>query len=364
MSNGSKNPLRVISTPVYEGRYNIALGQALIESHSEGACGDTLRFLRFLPTALVGRHQDLSREVNVKNCLKNNVGLARRITGGGAIYFDQGQLGWELVISRKTLGNLNLAEVAEKVCTAAANGLSTLGIEVKYRPRNDLEVDGKKISGTGGFFDGDTLFFQGTVLVDMKPQDMEQALNVPQAKLRKKGIAKAGDRITTIKALLGDKTPPIADIEKAVLAGMVDGFNFAPTSGKFSTEEERLAQACYDDEIGTDDFLYEIDSPDKEHKVFSGTHQSAGGTITSHIRLDGAKNDRIREVLITGDFFVTPPRVILDLESKLRGQWVKDVEKTTLDFFAESNVEVMSAQPQDFIMSFDAALKEKEDAST
>jgi len=357
VSNSSKNPLRVISSGVCEGRYNIDHGQALIDSHSEGKCVDTLRFLRFQPTALVGRHQDQSREVNVQYCLDNNVGLARRITGGGAIHFDEGQLGGELVVSRKTLDNLKLAEVAEKVCTAAANGLSTLGIDVKFRPRNDLEVDGKKISGTGGFFDGDTLFFQGTVLVDMKPEDMEAALNVPQAKLRKKGISSAGDRITTLKALLGDKTPPMKKIEQAVLAGMVEGFNFEPSQGEFSEYEKLQAQACFDEEIGTEDFLYEIDSPDKEHKVFSGSYQGTGGTITSHIRLEGTKGDRIREVLITGDFFITPPRVVLDLESKLRGLWVKDIEQATVDFFNESKVEVMSAQPQDFIKSFDAALK-------
>lgn len=357
MSDSSKNPLRVISSGVLEGRYNIALGQALIESHSDSASIDTLRFLRFPPTALVGRHQDLSREVNVQYCLDNNIGVVRRITGGGAIFLDQGQLGWELVVSRKTLGNLGLAEVAEKVCTAAANGLSKLGIDVKFRPRNDLEVDGRKISGTGGFFDGDTLFFQGTVLVDMNPEDMEKALNVPQAKLRKKGITSAGQRIVTLSELLGDKTPPMAEIEQSVLAGIVEGFNFTPRAGEFTEQEKVLAQECFDDEIGRDDFLYEIDSPASEHKVFSGTYQSAGGTITSYIRLDGTKNDRIREIVITGDFFITPPRVIMDLESKLRGLWVKDIEKATLEFFTESKVEMMSAQPQDFIMSFDAALK-------
>jgi lipoate-protein ligase A len=343
---------------VFEGRYNIALGQALIDSHSEGTSTDTLRFLRFPPTALVGRHQDISREVNVKYCIDNNVGLARRITGGGAIFLDEGQLGWELVVHRKTLGKLNLSEVAEKVCTAAANGLSKLGIDVKYRPRNDLEVDGRKISGTGGFFDGDTLFFQGTVLVDMNPEDMERALNVPQAKLRKKGIATAGQRIVTLKELLGEKTPAMPEIEDAVLSGIVDGFNFEPIVGDFTAAENQKAKEFFDEEIGREDFLYEIDSPTSQHNVLSGTHQSAGGAITSYIRLDGTKNDRIREVVITGDFFITPPRVILDLESKLRGQWLKDVEASTLDFFAQTKVDMMSAQPQDFILSLQEALKE------
>ena len=172
-----------MDTGVIEGRLNIALGQSLVEAHQSGESPDTLRFLRFPPTVLVGRHQALGQEINLDYCRENDIGIARRITGGGAIYLDPGQLGWEIVISRQTLGQVNLADVTRTICEAAAEGLSALGVKAAYRPRNDIEVDGRKISGTGGFFDGDTLFFQGTVLVDVNPQVMMSALNVPQAKL-------------------------------------------------------------------------------------------------------------------------------------------------------------------------------------
>ena len=56
-------------------------------------------------------------------------------------------------------------DLAEKICNAAALGFRELGVDAKFRPRNDIEVDGRKISGTGGFFDGDVLIYQGTVLV-------------------------------------------------------------------------------------------------------------------------------------------------------------------------------------------------------
>ena len=61
-----------------------------------------------------------------------------------------------------------------------------LGVEARYRPRNDIEVDGRKLSGTGGFFDGDTLFYQGTVLVDLDARRMVEALNVPHATVRRR----------------------------------------------------------------------------------------------------------------------------------------------------------------------------------
>ena len=151
---------RIIDTGVREGRANIAFDAALIEERDAGNVPDTVRFLRFPPTALIGRHQDLSREVDLDYCADTGVGVVRRITGGGAIYLDEGQLGWELVFHRASLGIPALPDLAREICNAAAAGISKLGVDARFRPRNDIEVDGRKISGTGGFFDGDVLIYQ------------------------------------------------------------------------------------------------------------------------------------------------------------------------------------------------------------
>mgnify|MGYP001593346594 CR=1 FL=1 len=85
---------------------------------------DTIRFMRFPPTALIGRHQDLSREINLDYCAEDGVGVVRRVTGGGAIYLDEGQLGWELVFHRASLGIANLPDLAAAICNAAAADFS------------------------------------------------------------------------------------------------------------------------------------------------------------------------------------------------------------------------------------------------
>ncbi len=198
---------RIIDTGVREGRSNIAFDAALIELRQQGAVPDTIRFMRFPPTALIGRHQDLSREINLDYCATEGIGTVRRITGGGAIYLDEGQLGWELVFHRSSLGIAALPELARAICNAAAAGLSRLGVDARFRPRNDIEVDGRKISGTGGFFDGDILIYQGTVLVDMNAAQMVRALHVPQGKVARNDLDTAEKRVVTLKELLGDKLP-------------------------------------------------------------------------------------------------------------------------------------------------------------
>ncbi len=345
---------RIIDTGVRQGAANIAFDAALIELHKAGRIPDTIRFLSFVPTALVGRHQDLSRELKLDYCAANGIGLARRITGGGALYMDEGQFGFELVFHKNTLGLSALSDIARALCEAAAAGLSTLDVKARFRPRNDIEVDGRKISGTGGFFDGDTIFYQGTVLVQMDPQRMLAALNVPKEKLEKRALDSAAARVATLAELLG--APPALDaVKAALLKGFREQLGIAAEWGGIGDEEESLARQFHDEDIGTDEFLRSIDNPAAEG-VFTGTHTGAGGTVRAHVRLEGPRSDRLREVLITGDFFVTPPRTILDLEAALRGTPVGDLRKTIAAFFAAANVGLLSVRPEDFAAAIEAAV--------
>lgn len=345
----------MIDTGLRDGRRQIAFDQALIDAHKAGRIGDSIRFLRFPPTALVGRHQALSREVRVDYCKAHGIGIARRITGGGAIYFDEGQLGWELVFRRSTLGIASLADLAREICEAAAAGLRRLGVDARYRPRNDIEVGGRKVSGTGGFFDEDTLFYQGTVLVDMDPAHMTAALNVPEAKLAKRALDSAAQRVVTLKELLGS-APGIGVIQDALLEGFGECLGITPMPDAITEYEEALAATYYEEDIGTDAFVAEIDDPAPGADTFSASHSGAGGTITVYVRHEGPRLDRIREVLITGDFFVTPPRTIFDLESALRGVSVGDAGSAIDTFFARATVGMLSVSPADFRCAVEAAI--------
>jgi lipoate-protein ligase A len=346
---------RIIDTGVRSGARNIAFDAALIELRNEGRIPDTIRFLQFEPTALVGRHQDLSHEIRLDYCAQNGIGLARRITGGGALYMDEGQFGFELVFHKKTLNIASLGDLTSAICEAAAAGLSWLGVSARFRPRNDIEVDGRKISGTGGFFDGDTIFFQGTVLVEMDAARMLAALNVPREKLAKRSLDTAEARVVTLKELLG-AAPTLEAVKQALIGGFEKHLGITAKHGAISAAEEGMAQSLFDEEIGTGEFLHSIDHPASGPQMRTGQHVGAGGTVTAHVRLEGAGQDRFREVLITGDFFVTPPRLIYDLEARLRGTAVADLRKTVRGFFARAGAGLLSAQPDDFAAAIENAL--------
>ena len=351
-------PFRVIDTGLRGGRANIAFDQALIETRKDGAVPDTIRFLRFRPSALIGLHQILSHEVKLDYCRSHGIEIGRRITGGGGLYFDEGQIGWELVFDRSAFGVTELADVTRRICEAAALGLTKLGIPARYRPRNDIEVDGRKISGTGGFFDGGLIFYQGTLLIDFDPAMIIACLNVPAGKLAKHDLKSATQRVITMREVLGDELPDLRTIYDALLAGFAEALGITPRWGEITPGEERLADRIFAEEIGTDAFVAMLDAPATDGTLVSASFTGKGGTVRADIRLEGPHRNLIREALISGDFFVTPTRTIFDLEAALRGVEVSNAGATVERFFSLAPIGFLSLGPGDFRQAIEMALSQ------
>ncbi|MDX1375250.1 MAG: alpha/beta fold hydrolase [Burkholderiales bacterium] len=349
--------LRVIDTGIRTGRENVAFDQALIEAHAARRAPDTLRFLRFRPCALVGLHQILSHEVRVEFCRRHGIEVGRRITGGGGLYLDEGQLGWELVLDRRALGTTDLAAIAERICGAAALGLRALGVPAQFRPRNDIEIDGRKISGTGGFIDGATLFYQGTLLVDFDAARMIEALKVPAEKLAKRDLDDARRRVVTLREVLG-RVPGFGEVQAALLEGFRQALGVDPQWGPISDYEEALARRLHASEFGTDAFVASLDAPETDDTLVSTTLTRRGGTLRADIRLEGPRRERVREALITGDFFMTPPRALYDLEATLRGRHVSEAGAEVEAFFARRACDAIGLAPGDFRDLVEGALSQ------
>jgi lipoate-protein ligase A len=343
--------VRVIDTGIRGGRENVAFDQALIEAHNAGRIPETIRFLRFRPAALVGLHQILSHEVRLEYCARHGIEVGRRITGGGGLYLDEGQVCWELALERSRLPG-DLATIAARICSAAAAGLRRLGVAAEFRPRNDIEVRGRKLCGTGGVIDGRTLFFQGTLLADFDPERMIEALRVPVEKLARRDLDDARRRVVTLREALG-RVPPVAEIQAALLDGFREHLDLDPRPGSITDHEEQLARRLHREQLGTEEFVRSLDAPVEERDLASATLVRKAGTLRADLRLE---RHHVREALVTGDFFISPARAVLDLEAALRGVAVSGAGAAVEAFFLRTPCELLGLSPLDFRAVVESAL--------
>jgi len=186
---------------------------------------------------------------------------------------------------------------------------------------------------------------------------MVACLNVPEAKLKKRGLDRAEQRVVTLKELLGGETPVMASVTQAVLNGFSNGLGIELHHADPSNKEEALAARHYAEEIGTEEFVHEIDEP-AGADLRTASQTGPGGTVSAHVRLDGPDETRIREVLITGDFFVTPPRLIYDLEASLRGVPAAKAGDMVDRFFAAQKPDLLTITPDDFRAAIEAAIQQ------
>ena len=338
---------RVVYTgqrPHYE---NMALDQIMLDLKSEGKIPNTIRFLQFKPECvLVGYHQSVEEEIREEYTSREGIDVGRRITGGGAIYFDETQIGWEVIADRRDFGNLSYEEITRKICEAAAKALNKLGIKAEFRPRNDIEVEGKKISGTGGVFEGSAFLYQGTVLVDFNVERMLKSLQIPVEKLTSKGIKAAEDRVSWLKKELG-RIPDREEIFKAFVEAFEEEFVIETQWGDLTEEEKKLLEEKKD-YFRSEEWVYNIKrAPDSSELLF-GIYRCPGGTFRVSAKVDTERN-LLQQVVINGDFFVNPKRLIYDLEAYLKHTPVQDVEKRIREFFEGKEFESVNLKVDDFV---------------
>lgn len=345
----------MIDTGLRSAAENIAFNRALLEAHQHGEIPNTLRFLRFRPSALVGFHQSVDQELCVEYCRENGITIQRRVTGGGAIYFDEDQIGWELYLHKKTLGTADMVAVARRVCEMAAAGISRLGVNARFRPRNDIEVEGRKISGTGGAFDGDSILYQGTLLIDFDVERMLRVLRIPAEKLSDKAVASARERVANLKDLLG-RIPGVAEVQHYLISAFAEGFGVDFNMAADLGELERIRFSRAMATIDSDEWVWQVDRPVCGAPIVEGVHKAEGGLLRVALAVDRSTR-RLKQVWLTGDFFVDPRRMIVDLEAALRDTALDDYQRNIHRFFDRYRVEMLLLRPEDFVKVLEAAIR-------
>jgi len=315
--NNTVETWRLLDTGARSGAENMALDEALLERKASGKITPTLRFLQFSnPTVLVGHHQSVEEEVRLDYCRSHGIEINRRLTGGGALYWGKKELGWEIYISQgDPRVPSRIEDLYRKMGEAAALGLRYLGVRAYFRPRNDIEIQGRKISGTGGTELSGTILFQGTVLVDFDADEMLRSLRIPTEKLQDKEIESVKDRVTCLKWELG-RNPPIQTVKASLKKGFGEAFG-----GKFEdrplTGEEENSFKTKVTYFSSHEYIFKTRGSLPRRKTVNSLLRAPGGLVRVSIALD-SKARVISQILITGDFFAYPKRAIFDLESLLK----------------------------------------------
>ncbi len=176
------------------------------------------------PTVVVGRNQNTIAEINSAYIKEKGINVVRRLSGGGAVYHDRGNLNFTFIVNEDRRSSFDF----EKYTRPVIEALHRIGIEAENNGRNDITIDGRKFSGNAQFRYRGRLLHHGTILFNSSLEEMAAALNVSEEKISSKGIKSIRSRVTNIAEHLSEAM----DIEefKNILTGTI-----------FSGEEKALS---------------------------------------------------------------------------------------------------------------------------
>ena len=154
------------------------------------------------PAVIIGKNQNTAEEINAQFIKDNNIKVARRVSGGGAVYHDEGNLNFTFIISVDDPGKVNYKKYVQPIVDA----LESMGIKAELSGRNDILVEGLKISGNAQRLANGKLMHHGTIMFDLDVENMVNSLNVAPAKIISKGVKSVRSRVTNIKDHLPEGT--------------------------------------------------------------------------------------------------------------------------------------------------------------
>jgi lipoate---protein ligase len=153
------------------------------------------------PSIIIGKNQNTIEEINTEYVERNGIHVVRRLSGGGAVYHDLGNLNFSFITKDDGDSFLNFRKFTEPIIKA----LKKLGVNAELSGRNDIIVEGRKISGNAQFSTRGRMFSHGTLLFDSKIENIVSALNVKKDKIESKGIKSIRSRVANISEFLKEK---------------------------------------------------------------------------------------------------------------------------------------------------------------
>jgi lipoate-protein ligase A len=196
----NKLKLKIIKSLSYDPWYNLALEEKLFYEVKDN---EILLYLwQNKNTVVIGRNQNPWRECRYNELEADGGKLARRLSGGGAVYHDLGNLNFTFIM-KKDLFSI------DRQLQVIINAVDKLGIKAEFSGRNDIVTDGKKFSGNAFYYDRDRCYHHGTLLVSADMTKLAQYLKVSKEKIESKGIKSVKSRVINLKDI-----NPLLSIEK------------------------------------------------------------------------------------------------------------------------------------------------------
>ncbi|MDO6850852.1 lipoate--protein ligase [Priestia megaterium] len=170
------------------------------------------------PSIIIGKNQNTIEEINTKYVEDQQIHVVRRLSGGGAVYHDKGNLNFSFITKDDGNSFHNFKKFTEPVVEA----LKKLGVNAELSGRNDLMAEGRKISGNAQFSTKGRMFSHGTLLFDSEIENVVSALKVKKDKIESKGIKSIRNRVANISEFLEQKVT-VEEFREMLLRYIFDG---------------------------------------------------------------------------------------------------------------------------------------------
>lgn len=289
--------MKLLINPVTDAAYNLALEEVIASEYTEA-----IMLWRNANAIIVGRNQNTGAEINSEFVRQKQIQVIRRMTGGGAVYHDLGNINYTIVAPGRQLEQEAFARNADIVVQV----LQRMGVAAEFQGRNDILVDGRKISGSAKCVLNDRTLFHGTLLFDTDLSVLSSALTPDESKIKAKGIKSVRSRVANLREFL-----PEMDVEQFLekLQSKLQKVSGAMRSG-IPTELQNRASALADQKYRTWDWNYGTVS------MYSYEWKDRFACGGVEIRFNVVEN-RIADMLILGDFFGSAD--VTELAAKFNG---------------------------------------------
>lgn len=240
---------------------------------------------------IVGKHQNTRAEINAAFVNAHAISVVRRLSGGGAVYHDLGNLNFTFITDADTGRGIDFAAFCEPVQKA----LCSLGVPVEIAGRNDMTVDGKKFSGNAQYMKEGRVMHHGTILYDSDLSILSRALNVTDDKIESKGIKSVRSRVANIRPYM-QRDMPIGDFWAALKEFMFAAFDMGEYA--LRAEEAAAVEELRERVYAQWSWNYGASPPYNLRKT-----RRIEGCGKIEILLDVEKEGVIQHIAFYGDFF-------------------------------------------------------------